>query len=105
VWKDADGSVHEFFQFNDRGRGPKIYTMYRLNAAGIVIAEESKGVDYMKNPVVENFALHDGQAIWKNQAEDEKAANAGDKFYVDLNGGPESGALLARALQSSPASM
>jgi hypothetical protein len=98
VWKDADGSVHEFFQFNDRGRGPKIYTMYRLNAAGIVIAEESKGVDYMKNPVVENFALRDGQAIWKNQAEDEKAANAGDKFYVDLNGGPESGALLARAL-------
>jgi len=98
VWKDADGSVHEFFQFNDRGRGPKIHTMYRLNAAGIVIAEESNGVDYMKNPVVENFALRDGQAIWKNQAEDEKAANAGDKFYVDLNGGPESGALLARAL-------
>jgi imidazolonepropionase-like amidohydrolase len=98
VWKDADGVVHEFFQFNDRGRGPKIYTTYRLNSAGMVLAEESKGVDYMKNPVAENFALRDGQAIWKNQAEDEEAANAGDKFYVDLNGGPESGALLARAL-------
>lgn len=98
VWKDTDGAVREFFQFNDRGRGPKIYTTYRLNAAAIVVAEESKGVDYMKNPVVENFVLRDGQAIWKNQAEDEKAANAGDKFYVDLNGGPEAGALLARAL-------
>jgi imidazolonepropionase-like amidohydrolase len=98
VWKDAEGAVHEFFQFNDRGRGPKIYTTYRLDATGIVVAEESKGVDYMKNPVVENFALRDGRAVWKNQAEDEKAANAGDKFYIDLNGGPESGALLARAL-------
>src|SRR5579864_5105654 len=98
VWKGADGAIHEFFQFNDRGRGPKIYTIYRLNSSGMVTTEESKGVDYMKNPVVETFALRDGQAIWKNQAEDEKVANAGDKFYVDLNGGPESGALLARAL-------
>jgi len=98
VWMDSEGMIHEFFQFNDRGRGPKIYTTYRLDAAGIVVAEESKGVDYMKNPVAENFALHDGQAVWKNQAEDEKAVNAGDKFYIDLNGGPESGALLARAL-------
>jgi imidazolonepropionase-like amidohydrolase len=64
----------------------------------MVVAEESKGVDYMKNPVVENFALRDGQAVWKNQAEDGKAAKAGGKFYIDLNGGPESGALLARGL-------
>jgi imidazolonepropionase-like amidohydrolase len=98
VWMDSAGVIHEFFQFNDRGRGPKIYTTYRLDAAGIVAAEESKGVDYMKNPVGENFALHDGLAVWKNQAEDQKAVNAGDKFYIDLNGGPESGALLARAL-------
>jgi imidazolonepropionase-like amidohydrolase len=98
VWKDAEGTIHEFFQFNDRGRGPKIYTTYRLDAAGIVVAEKSNGVDYMKNPVVENFLLRDEQAVWKNQAEDEKAGNAGGKFYIDLNGGPESGALLARAL-------
>ena len=98
VWKDADGTIHEFFQFNDRGRGPKIYTTYRLDAAGIVVDETSNGVDYMKNPVVENFSLRGQQATWKNQAEDEKAANAGGKFYIDLDGGPESGALLARAL-------
>ncbi len=98
VWKDADGTIHEFYQFNDRGRGPKIYTIYRLNAAGIITGEESKGVDYMKNPVTESFTLRDGQAAWKNQSEDEKAANGGGKWYVDLDGGPESGAMLARAL-------
>ena len=98
VWKDTDGTIHEFFQFNDRGRGPKIYSTYRLNEAGIVVEEESKGVDYMKNPVTENFLQRDGEASWKNQSEDEKAANANGKWYVDLNGGPETGALLARAV-------
>src|SRR6266851_9375425 len=66
VWKDAAGTIHEFFQFNDRGRGPKIYTTYRLDAAGIAVAEESQGVDYMKNPVVENFSLRGEQATWSN---------------------------------------
>jgi imidazolonepropionase-like amidohydrolase len=98
VWEDADGTIHEFFQFNDRGRGPKIYTSYRLNADGIVIAEQSKGVDYMKNPVAEDYTLRDGKAEWKNQSENEKSGNAEAKFYIDLNGGPESGAILARAL-------
>jgi imidazolonepropionase-like amidohydrolase len=101
VWTSADGAIHEFFQFNDRGRGPKIYTTYRLDSHGLIVSEESKGVDYMKSPVAERFSLLDGQAVWKNQAEDEKQSNAFGKFFVDLNGGPESGAILARVLLSS----
>jgi hypothetical protein len=50
VWKSADGTIHEFLQFNDRGRGPKIYTRYRLDGKGLILSEESKGVDYMKTP-------------------------------------------------------
>lgn len=98
VWQDPDGTIHEFFQFNDRGRGPKTYSTYRLSGDGMVIAEETTGVDYMKNPVAERFATHDGKAEWKNQSEDEKATNSKGKFYVDLNGGPEATAILARAL-------
>jgi imidazolonepropionase-like amidohydrolase len=98
VWTDAAGTVHEFFQFNDRGRGPKIYTTYHFDSAGMLAAEQSSGVDYMKNPVVENFALRDGAAEWKNQSEEEKRPNASGKYYIDLNGGPESQANLARAL-------
>jgi imidazolonepropionase-like amidohydrolase len=98
VWKTSDGTIHEFFQFNDRGRGPKIYTTYRLDAHGLVAFEESKGVDYMKAPVEESFSLNGGEAAWKNQAEDEKRSDASGKFFIDLNGGPESGAVLARAL-------
>ena len=98
VWKSADGTIHEFLQFNDRGRGPKIYTTYRVDEKGLIVFEESKGVDYMKSPVEERFSLVGGQAVWKNKSEDEKQANANAKFYIDLNGGVEGAAILARAL-------
>lgn len=98
VWTTPDGTLHELFQFNDRGRGPKIYTNYRLDAQQLIAAEDSKGVDYMKTPVEERFSLTSGQAVWKNQAEDTKLANAAGKFYVDIDGGPASSELLARAL-------
>ena len=101
VWKTPDGAIHEFFQFNDRGRGPKIYTSYRLDTHSLIVFEESKGVDYMKSPVEEQFSLVEGKATWKNQAENEKQSDAADKFFIDLDGGPESSAILARALLSS----
>jgi len=100
VWKSPDGTIHEFFQFNDRGRGPKIYTTYRLDSRGLIVFEESNGVDYMKSPVEERFSMKAGEAVWKNQAENEKQSSASGKFFLDLNGGPESGAILARALLS-----
>ncbi|HTS13255.1 MAG TPA: amidohydrolase family protein [Candidatus Limnocylindrales bacterium] len=102
TWHSPDGAIHEFFQFNDRGRGPKIYITYRLDSNGLIVSEESKGVDYMKNAVEEHFSITAGQATWKNQAEDEKMPGATGKFYIDLNGGSESGAILARALLRSP---
>src|SRR5215470_8898561 len=101
VWKSADGTIHEFFQFNDRGRGPKIYTSYRLDSHGLIVFEESKGVDYMKVPVEERFSLVGGEAVWKNKSEDERQSNASGRFFIDLSGGPESGVILARALLSS----
>jgi hypothetical protein len=55
----------------------------------------------MKSPVEERFSLVAGEAVWKNQAENEKQSNASGKFFVDLNGGPERGAILARALLAS----
>lgn len=99
VWKSSDGTIHEFFQFNDRGRGSKIYTSYRLDSRGLIVFEESNGVDYMKTPVAERFSMNAGEAVWKNQAENEKQSKASGKFFVDLNGGPEAGAILSRALR------
>jgi hypothetical protein len=101
VWRSPDGTIHEFFQFNDRGRGPKIYTVYRLDAQDLIASEESNGVDYKKKPVKEQFSLVSGTAAWTNQSENEKQGNAAGNFYIDLNGGTESQSILARALLHS----
>lgn len=102
VWKSPDGTIHEFFQFNDRGRGPKIYTTYRLDSHGLIVSEESKGLGYMKTPVEERFSFVGGEAVWKNGAENERQSNASGKFFVSLSfSGLESQAILARALLTS----
>ncbi len=98
VWTTPDGTMHEFFQFNDRGRGPKTYSTYRLDSGGIVTAEETSGVDYMKNPVKETFTAAGGEASWKNSSEDGHQANASGRFFVGLSGGPAGSYLLAQAL-------
>lgn len=98
VWTTPDGEIHEFFQFNDRGRGPKTYSNYRLDNHGIVTSEETHGNDYMKNPVSETFTLKDGVATWKNQAEDGHQDNAAGRFFVNIDGGPAGSFQLAQAL-------
>src|SRR5215469_17337679 len=52
VWS-ADDGMHMFFQFNDRGRGPKKTSVLKLDSNGIPIAETVKGNDYLKSPVDE----------------------------------------------------
>src|SRR5215469_5590144 len=98
MWTTPDGTVHEFYQFNDRGRGPKTYSTYRLDSRGIVTFEETKGVDYMKNPVNETFSVKNGAATWKNQAEDGHQDKSAGRYFVDLDGGPTSFFLLLKAL-------
>jgi imidazolonepropionase-like amidohydrolase len=98
MWTTPDGTVYEFYQFNDRGRGPKTYSTYRLDRRGIVTFVETQGVDYMKNPVNETFRMNDGTATWKNQAEDGHQDNSAGRYFVDLDGGPTSFFLLVKAL-------
>lgn len=98
VWTTADGAIHELFQFNDRGRGPQIYTEYRVGPDGILLSENSRGHDYMKKDVRESFSLANTVASWKNQTEDQSARRSNGKFYIGLNSGPEESAILARAL-------
>ena len=98
VWTTPDGAIHEFYQYNHRGRGPKTYSTYRLDNRGFVTYEETHGVDYMKNPVDETFSVKEGVATWKNQAENDHAADAANRYFVDLDGGPQSFNFLVRAL-------
>lgn len=89
------------FEYNDRGRGPKLTSRIKLDADGLPVSLETVGDDYLKAPVAESLTLIDGVAHWKNTAEagDKKLAKA---FYISMNGAPEEFALLAQALLKSP---
>ena len=79
VWTAPDGQVHMFFQFNDRGRGPQTTSVLKLDAKGIPVAETVSGIDYLKSPVNENYALESGSAHWKSSVEqgEKRASCAG----------------------------
>jgi imidazolonepropionase-like amidohydrolase len=90
------------FEFNDRGRGPRLASRITLGADGVPTLIETKGNDYYKGPVDEHFSLSGGRASWKNKAEHEERAVAGPAFYVSMDGSPEENALLAGALLAAP---
>jgi imidazolonepropionase-like amidohydrolase len=84
------------FEFNDRGRGPKLHTVMRTDARGVLTSIATTGNDYLKTQVEEQFRVDGGRATWKNSSE------AGDAeagaFYSSMYGPPEESAILARAL-------
>ena len=57
VWKSADGRRHALYQYNDRGRGPRIDTVTTVGTDGIPTSTENTGVDYLKGPVEERFTI------------------------------------------------
>jgi len=97
TWRDADRTVHVFFQFNDRGRGPKTYSEYRLGKNGVPEKIDTTGNDYMKNAVDEHFAVSGGKAQWKSSSENESRPYDG-QFFSSLYGPSEELAMLARAM-------
>ncbi|HEV7892067.1 MAG TPA: amidohydrolase family protein [Pyrinomonadaceae bacterium] len=97
-----DGAREFTFEYSDRGRGPKLTTTIKLDAAGLPVSLDTTGNDYLKAPVAETFTFEQGVARWKNTAESgEKRLNA-NAFYNSMNGAPEEFALLAQALLKSP---
>jgi imidazolonepropionase-like amidohydrolase len=97
VWTATDGTLHVFFQFNDRGRGPKTTAILKLDANGVPVSEVVTGNDYLKSPVTENYSLQAGTARWKNDDEQGEKEISTPVFYVPLNPGPSEIALLAHA--------
>ncbi|HMF56462.1 MAG TPA: hypothetical protein VK619_08970, partial [Pyrinomonadaceae bacterium] len=97
-----NGELKTFFEFNDRGRGPKINSRIVVGAGGIPTLIETSGNDYLKAPVEERFSVVNGRATWKNRAESGERVLGGRAFYVSMFGTPEEGALLVKALLAAP---
>ena len=84
------------FEFNDRGRGPKLHSVIRTDGRGIPVSMVTTGNDYLKTPVEERLTTAGANVSWKNTSESgEGRAGA---FYTSMYGPPEESAILARAL-------
>jgi imidazolonepropionase-like amidohydrolase len=100
IHDSGERSAH--FEFNDRGRGPKLDERYRVNAAGLLESFQVSGKPYMGAPVDEHFE-HDGDgAYWRSTLESGRVAGPLVAFYVPGENSPEILAALARALLKSP---
>jgi imidazolonepropionase-like amidohydrolase len=99
---EADGTVVEAFEFNDRGRGSNTTSRYRLDPRGLPVSLETTGNDYWKNPVDETFQWKDGHAVWKSTGEKGDQEVREPAFFLSLNAPPQESALLARALLAAP---
>jgi hypothetical protein len=84
------------FEFNDRGRGPKIVAHYILGINGLPQRTDVSGNDYLKAPVNEHFAIENGTAHWKSTSETGQTRSPG--FYISNNGPAAESALLVAAL-------
>jgi imidazolonepropionase-like amidohydrolase len=98
VTRNTDGTFDFYYEFNDRGRGPKIAEHIVLDKAGLPVEIHSSGNDYDKAPVEEHFSLKNGDATWENRAEKGKKKLSRAAFYLSISGAPEEGTVLARAL-------
>jgi hypothetical protein len=92
----GDGSRVTDFEFNDRGRGPKIHEVLEEGEGGMLVSLQVSGHAYMGAPIDETFRVEDGEAHWKSTLE-QGEAQAG-AFYWANEGTLEQLAMLARAL-------
>lgn len=97
-----DGRTRAEYSYNDRGRGDHITATWKLDAAGVPLAYDGHGNDYMKAAIEEHFALENGRARWDNRTEHGTQTLATPAFYVPTNAPPEFLGVLARALLKAP---
>ena len=100
IYRD-NGTVEVDFQFNDRGRGPKIREVYALDEQGLLTATTISGNSYMGAKVDERYSSDAGGARWVNGVDDGSRPARGNAWYVSMNGTPEGFVALARAALKS----
>jgi hypothetical protein len=90
------GVIDSTFEFNDRGRGPKITAHYVLAPTGVPVATDVTGNDYLKAPVDEHFKVVAARGQWRSTSE--QGEGVASSFYVSNNGPVVEAALLVAAL-------
>ncbi len=80
IWSNGNNEYHYSFYYNDRGRGDSTQTVIHTNDAGLITTLNITGVDYMKTPYAETFAIAGDSAVWTING-DKKAKKFDNQFY------------------------
>ncbi len=81
-----DGNYYYTYEFNDRGRGPKLDEKVTLNDNGVIVSHQILGHNYLKDTVNEIFKIENGIAKWKSKAEEGEAKFDNNSFFSAING-------------------
>ncbi len=100
IHDSGERSAH--FEFNDRGRGPKLDERFSVDASGLLKDFRITGKPYMGAPVDEHFQYTEGNARWHSTLESGEAEGPLRAFYVPGQSTPEMIAALSRALLNAP---
>ncbi len=87
-WSDAPHHFGYQFEYNDRGRGPKINVLVKTDQEGNVIERIATGHDYFKAPLNETFTISNGTAKWANHMENGEKQVSGSVLYAAVNSTP-----------------
>ena len=87
AWTDGQGKIHYKYEYNDRGRGPKLQVDMQIEN-GQVVSRRVTGVDYYKGAVDETYEVKDGVAKWRNKIENDQRQVTGPVIYSPLQGVP-----------------
>ncbi len=102
VDREAGGAIRTHFEYNDRGRGPKVDSRLVLGADGTPASLAVDGNEYYKGPVAERFSREGGKATWKNRGEQGESAAAAGAFYSSYDGTPNEIGYLVGAAAKAP---
>lgn len=98
-WSDAPHHYGYQFEYNDRGRGPRLSVSVKTDNDGIVIERTAAGHDYFKAPIRETFTLQNGTAKWVNHMENDQRPVSGKVLYSAINSVPAEIELDLKAVQ------
>ncbi len=88
IYSKSANEYSLFFEYNDRGRGPKQNITIKTDLSGLIVYRELNGIDYFKAPVKETFEIKDGIARWKNNIEQGEKNISAPAIYSALNSTP-----------------
>lgn len=90
------------YEFNDRGRGPKIHEELVLDDAGLIRSYRISGHAYLGSPATERFEVSKGVARWSSTSDEGEREVTGPYVYVPVNNSPAIDGLMVKQLLAHP---